>query len=60
MLDALAIVVNYWVESMQADAKKEQEKHKEKLLDLELQKFTKTVFGIKARDVAEKAFSRRW
>jgi hypothetical protein len=49
-LDALAIGVSYWVEWMARDENKAEEDHREKLLDLELQKFMEGVTGYKPQE----------
>lgn len=47
-LDALAIAVSYWVESMAQDERKKMSSRREKLLQNELTNFKKHVFGITA------------
>lgn len=44
-LDALASAVQYWVEKVGMDVKKASDKHKERLMDEELQKFMKSIKG---------------
>jgi hypothetical protein len=48
-LEAVAGACAYWVDSMARDEKSAESKHRDKLMDMELRKFKKHVFGRKPK-----------